>query len=76
MPSNLTGIDVIRERELFRYFQPFVDGNEDVKASERQSLDGTNDALTSKAIESPDITLTALAQLCACRLDASRAMIR
>ena len=76
MASILTGKDVIRERELLRYFQPLVDGNEGDKASERQNLDGTNDALVSKAIESPDVTLTALAQLCACRLDASRAMIR
>lgn len=76
MASILTGNDVIRERELFRYFQPLVDGNEDVKASERQGLDGTDDAVISKAITSPDTTLTALAQLCACRLDASRAMIR
>ena len=76
MASNLSGNDVIRERELFRYFQPLVDGNEDVRASDSRDLDGTDDALISKAIESPDTTLTALAQLCACRLDASRAMIR
>ena len=65
--------DAIRERELFRYFQPLVDGIGD---SGRQNLDGADEALVSKAIESPDTTLTALAQLCACRLDTSRAMIR
>ena len=77
MASIITGGDVIRERELFRYFQPFVDGNEDVEAAQEATFDGSADnALVTKAIESPDTTLTALAQLCACRLDASRAMIR
>lgn len=77
MASIFTGDDILRERELFRYFQPLVDGHEDVMAARQATFDGSADkALVTKAIESPDTTLTALAQLCACRLDASRAMIR
>ena len=69
--------DIIRERELFRYFQPLVDDDSNASASQLQCLDGSfEDAMVQKAIESPNRTLTALAQLCACRLDASRAMIR
>lgn len=77
MASTPTEHDIIRERELFKYFQPLVDAGDTTKASYRQFLDGAvEEALITKAIESPDRTLTALAQLCACRLDASRAMIR
>ena len=69
--------DIIRERELFRYFQPLVNGDDNVAATQRQFLDGSAEyAMVQKAVESPDKTLTALAQLCACRLNASRAMIR
>ena len=75
MVSAPTEDDIIRERELFRYFQPADDDN--VAATRRQFLDGSaEDAMVQMAVESPDKTLTALAQLCACRLDASRAMIR
>ena len=77
MASVASENDIIRERELFRYFQPLVDDGGNAAASQRQSLDGSfEDAMVQKAVESPDKTLTALAQLCACRLDASRAMIR
>ena len=77
MASVPTEDDIIRERELFRYFQPSVIDDDNVAATQRQFLDGSvEDAMVQKAIESPDKTLTALAQLCACRLDASRAMIR
>ena len=76
MASVPTEDDIIRERELFRYFQlPVNDDN--VASTHRQFLDGSVEhAMVQKAVESPDKTLTALAQLCACRLDASRAMIR
>ena len=53
-PSKL---ESVRERELFRYFQPPLD------------------IITANAASSPDTTLTALAQLCALRLNAKRSMI-
>ena len=72
MAIKNTEDDVIRERELFRYFRPPVGDN----VQEGPYVDGSvEEAIVNKAIESPDKTLTALAQLAACRLDASRAMI-
>ena len=78
MTMTETEDDIIRERELFRYFQPPVNDDDDnVAPTQPQFLDGSvEEAMIQKAVESPDKTLTALAQLCACRLDASRAMIR
>lgn len=77
MANKNTEDDIVRERELFRYFQPLLDRDDNLKASQRQFLDSSvEEAIVTKAIESPDTTLTALAQLCACRLDASRAMVR
>lgn len=60
--------DYVRERELFRYCKT-LDGAADEAADSHGSLPA-NPAL------SPNTALTALAQLAALRLDASRAMIR
>lgn len=66
--SSYSHSDYVRERELFKYCQG-LDGAADVDAD---SLDSLKDL----APTSPNTTLTALAQLCALRLDAPRAMIR
>lgn len=60
--------DGTRERELFRYYQPLE------PTTERSATSRTT--LSVDTATSPDTTLTALAQLCALRLRASRAMIR
>lgn len=62
LETNISKIDGVRERELYRYFQP--------PASPTQQ-----DTLSVHAASSPNTTLTALAQLCALRLHAKRAMI-
>jgi len=54
-------VDNARERELYRYFQP---------------PENSSSTLSAHQASSPDTALTALAQLCALRLNAKRAMIR
>lgn len=61
-------VDGIRERELHRYYLPF-----NPKVEKPKHVQNT---LGVSIATSPDTTLTALAQLCAVRLNASRAMIR
>lgn len=56
-------VDSVRERELYRYFQP-------------PEFPVHQDTLCAHVASSPNTTLTALAQLCAIRLHAKRAMIR
>ena len=56
-------LDSVREHELYRYFQP----------PESPKQEST---LIAHAASSPNTTLTALAQLCAHRLHAKRAVIR
>ena len=56
--------DVLREREMLRYFTP------ETEASNSQ------DPGASHTIASPNKALTAFAQLCALRLQAQRSMIR
>ena len=68
LKSHQSQIDYIRERELFRYCQS-LDGASDSHADGLASL-------VEKPPISPNTALTALAQLAALRLDASRAMIR
>ena len=65
--SAASKVDSTRERELFRYYQPSESTIEKIRHKTTLSVD---------AATSPDTTLTALAQLCALRLHASRAMIR
>lgn len=57
---NPSKVDSVRERELYRYFQP----------------PAHQDNISVHVASSPDTTLTALAQVCALRLHAKRAMIR
>lgn len=71
--SRFSKLDKLRERELFRYYRPSEpDGANSRKSpsAPAQAVDVPNTAA------SPDTTLTALAQLCALRLNASRAMVR
>lgn len=56
-------VDGVRERELYRYFQP-------------PETPTHQDTISVHAASSPNTALTALAQLCAIRLHAKRAMIR
>ncbi|KAI4087353.1 MAG: hypothetical protein LQ344_006848 [Seirophora lacunosa] len=68
--------DAARERELFRYFDPPDPTRKTPTKATRYSLSiGDDDPLTASPPSSPEVTLTALAQLCALRLNASRAMI-
>ncbi|KAL9015446.1 MAG: hypothetical protein Q9185_007154 [Variospora sp. 1 TL-2023] len=68
--------DAARERELFRYFDPPDPTRKAPTRATRYSLSiGEDDSLADSPPSSPEITLTALAQLCAIRLNASRAMI-
>lgn len=63
LETNLSKVDSVRERELYRYFQP-------------PASPTPQDTLSVHAASSPNTTFTALAQLCALRLHAKRAMIR
>ena len=63
LKTSPSKIDSVRERELYRYFQP-------------PESPSQQDTLSVHAASSPNTTLTALAQLCAIRLHAKRAMIR
>lgn len=53
-------LDSVREHELYRYFIP---------------PEASSTPLSASVASSPDTTLTALAQLCAIRLHAKRAMV-
>ncbi|KAI4220605.1 MAG: hypothetical protein LQ349_008044 [Xanthoria aureola] len=67
--------DAARERELYRYFDPPELEARAPSLSARHTLSVEhNDPLT-QSPSSPENTLTALAQLCALRLNASRAMV-
>ena len=69
--------DAARERELFRYFDPpELAAKARLKASQHNLSVENDDPLAASAPSSPETTLTALAQLCALRLNASRAMVR
>ncbi|KAL8860062.1 MAG: hypothetical protein Q9178_003611 [Gyalolechia marmorata] len=68
--------DAARERELYRYFDPpQLEATAPSLATRHTLSVAHNDPLTAKSPSSPETTLTALAQLCALRLDASRAMV-
>ncbi|KAL8842089.1 MAG: hypothetical protein Q9176_002781 [Flavoplaca citrina] len=68
--------DAARERELYRYFDPPQLEATAPSLWTRQNLSvSQDDSLTAKSASSPENTLTALAQLCALRLNASRAMV-
>ena len=69
--------DRVREFEVFRYYNPDTPGRDtdDIPSQENPPKDNAN-ALVEEQASSPDAILTALAQLCAIRLNASRAMIR
>ncbi|KAL9598085.1 MAG: hypothetical protein Q9219_004716 [cf. Caloplaca sp. 3 TL-2023] len=68
--------DAARERELFRYFEPPEITSEAPRRATHSNLSIRDyDPLTANAPSSPETTLTALAQLCALRLNASRAMV-
>lgn len=62
LDTSLSKVDSVRERELYRYFQP-------------PESPTHQDTLSVHVASSPNTTLTALAQLCALRLHAKRAMI-
>ncbi|KAL8826758.1 MAG: hypothetical protein Q9170_007282 [Blastenia crenularia] len=62
--------DAARERELLRYFEPPDSTAKPPAKATRHNLSiETEDALTANAPSSPETTLTALAQLCALRLN-------
>ncbi|KAL8715606.1 MAG: hypothetical protein Q9220_000943 [cf. Caloplaca sp. 1 TL-2023] len=68
--------DAARERELYRYFEPPEGSQRGPEKATQYSLSiETTDELTANPPSSPETTLTALAQLCALRLNASRAMV-
>ncbi|KAL9579155.1 MAG: hypothetical protein Q9212_005272 [Teloschistes hypoglaucus] len=68
-----TRTDALRERELYRYFEP--PEVETHAAREGLAEDGSSSSGNAKASLPPSTTLTALAQLCALRLDAKRAVV-
>ena len=70
-------IDSIREHELYRYYQPLRSPDVEARHEPFEShAQNTENTLNASSASSPDTTLTALAQLCAIRLQAQRAMIR
>ncbi|KAL9580190.1 MAG: hypothetical protein Q9203_006402 [Teloschistes exilis] len=72
--SRCTRTDAVRERELYRYFEP--PEIEDHATREGIAEDGISPPGNARASLPPCTTLTALAQLCALRLDAKRAVVR
>lgn len=69
--------DGARERELLRYFEPSeAPSKPSTKATEHSLSIENDDPFATTAPSSPETTLTALAQLCALQLNASRAMVR
>ena len=67
-------VDSVRERELYHYYQPASSPTSNGTADSK-GIPETGSAVAPPP-SSPDATLTALAQLCALRLQAQRAMIR
>ncbi|KAL8730215.1 MAG: hypothetical protein Q9166_004192 [cf. Caloplaca sp. 2 TL-2023] len=68
--------DAARERELYRYFDPpELEASAPSLATRHNLSIRPDDPLTANPLSSPKTTLTALAQLCALRLNASRAMV-
>lgn len=65
----------VRERELYRYYQPKSRNESDARQRNLTVLPD-NESVTADGVTSPDNTLTALAQLAAIRLNAQRAMVR
>ena len=74
--SAFTKADITREHELYRYFQPPNNPATSPEVASRNLSRFAQNTLSANAASSPDTTLTALAQLCALRLNAQRAMIR
>lgn len=74
--SKLSKVDSVRERELFRYYSPTDSTAAAPSPPHGVPKDVDANTLSAHQASSPDTTLTALAQLCALRLHASRAMIR
>ena len=66
----ITKWDRIRERELFRYYQPNDNGESLQEKAHDPSIVAVRQA------SSPDVTLTALAQLVAIRLDVKTVLIK
>ena len=64
---SVTKWDRIRERELFRYYQPKGNG---------QEIAHDPSIVAVRQASSPDVTLTALAQLVAIRLDVKTVLIK
>ena len=64
---SVTKWDRIRERELFRYYQPNGNG---------QEIAHDPSIVAVRQASSPDVTLTALAQLVAIRLDVKTVLIK
>lgn len=74
LESRCTRTDAVRERELYRYFEPPEVETHAIR--EGIAEDGSSLPGNAKASLPPSTTLTALAQLCALRLDAKRAVVR
>lgn len=74
--SKLSKADSVRERELFRYYSPSNSTAPAPSPSHGVPKDVDPNTLSAHQASSPNTILTALAQLCALRLHASRAMIR
>ena len=71
--------DIVREIEVYKYFNPPEEGDRDgetIKENASYSSSFEEPSIRNEAPISTNQTLTALAQLCAVRLNASRAMIR
>lgn len=68
-PGAITRADRIRERELFRYYQPTERGLS-------QENTGATEIIAAYQGSSPDTTLTALAQLVAIRVDVKSVLIK
>ena len=68
--SAITRSDRIRERELFRYYQP----SDKLDICQETNEDSKN--VEVKKASSPDVTLTALAQLVAIRLNVKTVLIK
>ncbi|KAA6412070.1 MAG: hypothetical protein FRX48_04220 [Lasallia pustulata] len=73
--NKTSKVDSVREREFYRYYNPT-----DASAAAPTSSHGVPNivdpnTLSAHQASSPDTTLTALVQLCALRLHASRAMV-
>ena len=79
--NTCTRADAARERELYRYFEPpEVDKDAKSRITQQEGpSDGKDpyaDPYAAKPPSSLENSLTALAELCALRLDVSRAVVR